>query len=225
MNPLLAIDTATDWASVAIVDPDGVLAERSWRSRRRHTVEVAPAVSDLLSLCGLATKDLAAIAVAIGPGSYTGLRIGLALAKGLALASGLRIVPVPTLDVLAAPWSPPCVARRVPLWAVIAAGRQRLLAARYPPHAAKWPDPASSVSMTVDELVGCVRPREWVVGELDGEARAAFERVGLHVLPATASVRRAGWLGRLALERIEKGGMVPPDEVVPVYPQRSERLT
>jgi tRNA threonylcarbamoyladenosine biosynthesis protein TsaB len=157
MTAWLAIDTATDMASVALHDGAAVLAETTWTSRRHHTVELAPRIDELLRQHDLAAHDLTGLAVAIGPGSYTGLRIGLALAKGLTLATGIPIVPVPTLDILAAPLSPPHVSRDCPLWAVLRAGRGRLVAACYPPSVVDWPDPAG-LDIHQALLTGRIRP-------------------------------------------------------------------
>ena len=93
---ILAIDTATDWMGLALHDGSSVLAEFGWRSRRTQTIELAPAVAQLWARTGVSAGDLSAIAVAIGPGSYTGLRVGLALAKGIALGQKLPLVGVPT---------------------------------------------------------------------------------------------------------------------------------
>jgi tRNA threonylcarbamoyladenosine biosynthesis protein TsaB len=99
---ILAIDTATDWVGLALHDGSSVLAEFGWRSRRTQTIELAPAVAQLWARTGVSAGDLSAIAVAIGPGSYTGLRVGLALAKGMALGQNLPLIGVPTLDIVAA---------------------------------------------------------------------------------------------------------------------------
>ena len=124
---ILAIDTATDWVGLALHDGASVLAEFGWRSRRTQTIELAPAVAQLWSRTGVAPSDLSAIAVAIGPGSYTGLRVGLALAKGIALAQKLPLVGVPTLDIVAA-----AVCRlETDLVVVAEAGRTRLWAGQY----------------------------------------------------------------------------------------------
>ena len=86
-GPWLAIDTATDMAGIAVCHAERVVSERTWSSRRHHTRQLAPAVADALVEAGLGVADLEGIAVAIGPGSYTGLRIGLSLAKGLSLGA------------------------------------------------------------------------------------------------------------------------------------------
>ena len=99
---ILAIDTATDWVGLALHDGNAILAEFGWRSRRTQTVELAPAVAQLWARTGITAANLDAVAVAVGPGSYTGLRVGLALAKGIALAHKLPLIGVPTLDIVAA---------------------------------------------------------------------------------------------------------------------------
>ena len=89
---LLAIDTATQFISLALHDGQQMLAEQTWFSENHHTVELAPAVRMLLESARLTAADLTALAVSIGPGSYTGLRIGVALAKGIAGARRLPLV-------------------------------------------------------------------------------------------------------------------------------------
>jgi tRNA threonylcarbamoyladenosine biosynthesis protein TsaB len=99
---LLAIDTSTQMIGLALYDGTRVLCEMTWQSRNHHTIELSPAVSDLLERCGTRPAELGALGVALGPGSFTSLRIGLALVKGLALALKIPVVGVPTLDILAA---------------------------------------------------------------------------------------------------------------------------
>ena len=95
---LLAIDTATRLISLALHDGQTVAAESTWQTDQYHTAELAPQAALLLRRAGVEPSQLQAMAVAIGPGSYTGLRIGLGFAKGLALAQGVPLVGVPTLD-------------------------------------------------------------------------------------------------------------------------------
>src|SRR5438309_311964 len=82
---LLALDTSTALASVALYDGT-VRAEATWRAGREHSTQVLPTAVRLLEQQGLGPPDLSGVAVAIGPGSYTGVRVGIALAKGLAVA-------------------------------------------------------------------------------------------------------------------------------------------
>ena len=98
---VLGIDTATDVCAVGLVRGATPLVDLSVRVPRSHGTRLAPLVTEALAHAGLAAPDLDAVAVSAGPGSYTGLRIGLSLAKGLCLAADAALVAVPTLDALA----------------------------------------------------------------------------------------------------------------------------
>ena len=121
---LLAIDTSTSQIGLALYDGVEVSAETLWRSQHHHTVELAPAVADLLAHTGLAVTEVRALGVALGPGSFTSLRVGLAYVKGLALARHLPVIGIPTLDIVAAAQD----VQELPLVAVLQAGRGRLAA-------------------------------------------------------------------------------------------------
>src|SRR5512146_2506000 len=97
---LLAVDTSTAQVGLALYDGSQVISEYAWRSSQRHTVELAPAIFELLNRCGLTMEDIHALGVALGPGSFTSLRVGLSLAKGFAFARHLPLIGIPTLDVL-----------------------------------------------------------------------------------------------------------------------------
>ena len=99
---ILAIDTATRWTGLALYDGTAVIAEHGWHGINNQTVELAPSIENILERGKIDAGDLRGIAVAIGPGSYTGLRVGLAVAKGMALAYHIPLVGVPTLDIVAA---------------------------------------------------------------------------------------------------------------------------
>ena len=98
---LLAIDTSTHLGSVAVVDGGRLLAEVSARVRARHGETLLPHVQHVLAQAGVSPGELGLIAAGLGPGSFTGLRVGVATAKGLALALGVPIIGVCTLRVLA----------------------------------------------------------------------------------------------------------------------------
>jgi tRNA threonylcarbamoyl adenosine modification protein YeaZ len=97
---VLALETAFDVCGAAIVTEDGVEAVKDQRVPQRHNQVLAPMVDQLLKEAGFAFSDLDALALSAGPGSYTGLRIGMSYAKGLAFGTGLPIIPVPSLPVL-----------------------------------------------------------------------------------------------------------------------------
>jgi tRNA threonylcarbamoyladenosine biosynthesis protein TsaB len=126
---LLAIDTSTRYIGLALFDGSQVLAEIIWNSTDHHTVELAPAVQDMLLRVHVTIQSIQAIGVAIGPGSFTGLRIGLAFAKGIALVQHIPLIGIPSLDILAAAQPP----FRLPMAAALRAGRGRLAVGWYLP--------------------------------------------------------------------------------------------
>ncbi len=220
MTCWLAIDTATDVAGVALHDGVAVLEERTWATRR-HTQGLAPAVAEVIRRHGVAARNLDGVAVAIGPGSYTGLRIGLALAKGLAVGAGVAVVGVPTLDILAVPLSPPVLNRDRRLWALLRAGRGRVVAAAYPPAADGWPEAAGLVPEDLGAVLGRSAPGDWVAGELTAEERGQALEAGLVVLPPAACLRRPGWLAELGIARAQGAPATASDlaHLEPTYPQ------
>ncbi|MGB9825310.1 MAG: tRNA (adenosine(37)-N6)-threonylcarbamoyltransferase complex dimerization subunit type 1 TsaB, partial [Desulfofundulus sp.] len=100
---VLGIEAATPVAAVAVVDGERLLAERMVNNRRTHSVNLLPMIKAVLEDAGVGREDLGGIAVSSGPGSFTGLRIGMATAKTLAQVWGLPVVGVGTLDALAHP--------------------------------------------------------------------------------------------------------------------------
>ena len=96
---IIAIDAASTDLSVALADPDGTLIlDDGWTSAQRQSAELLPHLLELLGRAGRSLRDTSAVAVGIGPGSFTGLRVGLALGKGLALALDRPILGVPSLQ-------------------------------------------------------------------------------------------------------------------------------
>ncbi len=98
---ILAIDTSTKYLSLAIAEKDKILVSFHRDLERQHCAQLIPQIDKLLKKAKLKLKDISFIAFSVGPGSFTGLRIGAAAVKGFALARKIRVVGVPTLDVLA----------------------------------------------------------------------------------------------------------------------------
>jgi len=98
---ILMIETSTDCCSVALAEGNRILAERICEESRQHAAILAPYISEVLQETGLKAGDLNAIAVSKGPGSYTGLRVGVSTAKGLCFGSGKPLIGVDTLQILA----------------------------------------------------------------------------------------------------------------------------
>ena len=103
MTTLLAIDTSTTHVGVAVGGDGELLASRSIAASRRHAELLVPTIAEVLGAAGLVPADLDAVAVGIGPGLFTGLRVGVTTAMTMAHALGRPVVPVPTLELIAAP--------------------------------------------------------------------------------------------------------------------------
>lgn len=199
---LLAIDTATFRASIALHDGAALRGECTWEAANAHTVTLAAHIADLLRQTGIAVTDLSGVAVCIGPGSYTGVRIGMAFAKGLALSQQLPIVGVPTLDILAEGQPPD----NRPLYAIFAAGRRRVGYARYQFQEGRWRAASEIALATWQELLPKIEAPALVVGEIDLPGRKALESLGAAVtLPPSAwQLRRAGFLADIAWRQLRK---------------------
>lgn len=211
---LLAIDTSTAQTGLALYDGAQVIAERLWRVHNHHSRELAPALVDMLKQSGLTMASLQAIGVAIGPGSFTSLRVGLALAKGLALARGIALLGIPTLDVNAA--AIPRAQRK--LIAVLQAGRGRLAVGWYHSAADSWQAISPPQVMTMDTLVASITEDVLLCGELTAEERERLGRVqGVWLASPARSARRPALLAELAWARWQAGQTDSPAALAPLY--------
>jgi tRNA threonylcarbamoyladenosine biosynthesis protein TsaB len=215
---LLALDTSTRSAGVALYDGErGLIAEHNWHSANRHTVELMPQVAQLMAQAGIEPAGLQAVAVALGPGSFTGLRVALAAAKGLALANGLTLLGVPTLDAVAYPHQ----SEPVPVIAVIQAGRGRVCWALYAHGPSGWAPQAAYQLSTIEELARTVVRPALCVGELlaaDQEALVQWcGRGRVSFLPSALTMRRAGYVAELAWQRYVAGQTDDWATLSPIY--------
>ena len=165
---VLAIDTSTRVGGVALCRGDQLLGEDTWQAGGHQTRQVLPAAARLWERAGCTVRDLALVVVATGPGSFTGLRVGVSLAKGLCLPLGIPLVGVPTLDALAYQLAAGTASAR--LVAVVDAGRGHYYAGTYAARGDQLRREGSFAVVTADELPALVhRSRGAVVvgGELD----------------------------------------------------------
>ena len=100
MNRIILIETSTSLCSTALVEDGKVVCERLSTEPRAHASMTAPYVNEMLKEMGLGVKDCNAVAVSKGPGSYTGLRVGVSTAKGLCFGAGIPLISIGTLDTL-----------------------------------------------------------------------------------------------------------------------------
>jgi tRNA threonylcarbamoyladenosine biosynthesis protein TsaB len=212
---LLAIDTSTRVVGVALYDENRVLSEEAWLSRNHHTVELGPAVAATLARLHVQCSELCAIGVAIGPGSFTGLRIGLALAKGLAFSQNIPIVGIPTLDVLVA--AQPVTERK--LVGVLEAGRRRLAVGWYQAVGGHWKSKGALENLTVNAFIERIQGPILVCGELSEVLRHEMtrDRLDVRLTSPAQSIRRPAFLAELAWKRWQNGDIDDPSTLKPIY--------
>jgi tRNA threonylcarbamoyladenosine biosynthesis protein TsaB len=213
---LLAIDSSTDQAGVALFDGQR-LAELTWTAGRTQTTSLLSEIDHLLNLQGVALGDIAAIAVATGPGAFSGLRVGFGIAKGLSLARGTHLLGVPTLDAAALPWS----GQDAPVIAVVQAGRGRIVWAEYGRVDGVWRQTAPPLNSTPAELLDRgaeIASGATVTGELgDALVSDLTSLPGVTVPARSLRLRRPGSVAELAWERIARGEWDDPASLAPVY--------
>lgn len=213
---LLAVDTSTQWMGVALYDGEIVLGEMTWKTKRRHTVELAVSIETLLTRCGVSVTDLDVLGVALGPGSFTSLRIGLAHVKGMSLALHIPVIGIPTLDILAAAQSKDD--RR--LVTVLSAGRRRLAYQYYSWEDKKgWVADTDPMLATSEEMVEAIEEPVLIAGELTFEDRKIL-RDGLpaaELRKPADSLRRPAYLAAGAWTRFIKGEIDEAENLSPIY--------
>lgn len=213
---LLAIDTSAATAGLACFDERGLLAECGWLAGREHTAQLMPQLALLFKHLGRGPDSLSAVAVALGPGSWSGLRVGLSTAKGLAIARGLPIVGVGALDALMHQYARHDYAGAgVAIVPLIRLGRERF--ATVDPGS---PGALAPRSVTLPALCAEIRGAALFCGDVDQDVQAALraelgERARFPAPPAAQ--RRAGYLADLAWRRLRAGAVDDVATLEPIY--------
>jgi tRNA threonylcarbamoyladenosine biosynthesis protein TsaB len=240
---LLSLDTSTRYSSIALSSEDELYSEYTWSSANNHSVELLEYTQRLLTQCQVTPQQLDAIAVAIGPGSFNGVRVALAVAKTLAFALQKPLIGVSTLDIIAVQQQH----TRSLVCAVLEAGRSELYAACYifekpaeagsegVPHMRRLGD---YILCSAQHLVAYVREhrKDWLTapneegylpflfcGEMSTASRQALSSCLQNhrlIVDKLEAPRRASALASLALQRLRGNQIDDPLILEPLYLRR-----
>ena len=207
----LILETSHRVAKVALAVDDAIVGERTLDEQRRHARDLVPAIQALLQAEGWRARELDAVIVSRGPGSYTGLRVGIMSAKTLAFASGCALLAIDTFDAIAACGLAGCATPQAANLDVIADAQQdNVYAQRFGTH----PEPLTIVpfEMWLESSRACNV-------SVAGPGLETFgERChGVNLLPKDAWHAQPASLLKLGLERFRKGERDDPFAVEPLY--------
>lgn len=221
----LAIETSSSHGSVALGGPEGILACAAMPPRSRHAVDLLPTIDRLCREQGVTPADLGEIYVSAGPGSFTGLRISVTTAKTLAMALDVRLVAVPTLDVLArnAP-RPDAPARRLAVRVNVKTGVA--WSGFYHWEDSAWSRAGEPGPMSLAELLEAAGASPeaplWILADPAPEAFPAALPAGVTLLPAELAVPRAEAVWELGRAAARAGRFVDALHCEPIYARRPE---
>lgn len=215
----LAIDTSTDIASLALVRDGRVVAELTWRCGQNHTRQLLPNLDHLLRQFELDVQAITGVIVAIGPGSFNGLRVGVSTAKGLSFSLGIPIVGIGSLETEAYQYA----GTSLPICPIFNAGRGEIATAMYQQQDGEWLRLADEHITTVETLCSQITTTTLFCGKYVPDVAVQIEELcqDKAVIPsAVTGLRRAGFLAELGLKRLEAGDTDDPATLQPQYLRR-----
>ena len=209
----LAIDTSNNSASIALSQQGEAQAEFTWLSEQNHTVELVPNIRHLLQQTGVRLDDLDAVIVARGPGSFNGLRVGVATAKGLSYALGIPLVGIGTFEVEAFPHR----LAGLPVCAVASAGRGEVGAAMYEPREGELVPLFTEHITTIEKLCSRIVSPTIFCGHLPPDTVHQLVRSLGDKAVVSHGLRRAGYLAELGWRRLGRDESDDPATLQPIY--------
>lgn len=208
----LALETSSSVGSIALGREDARLATADVSQHRRHNLDLMPTIARLCDKHGVRPADLAEVYVSIGPGSFTGLRIGIATAKMLAITVGARVVAVPTLDVLVQ--NAPTASS--PVAAALNHKGDTMWSAVYGWHGERWTVVVQPALRTMAQLLTTTP------AAILGDPLPPLEGVAL--LPPDLAVPRSDALWRLGREAAKRGDFINAMTLAPLYARDPEAV-
>jgi tRNA threonylcarbamoyladenosine biosynthesis protein TsaB len=223
---LLALDSSSNVASLALLRDSSVAADLRWNVGRRHSQELIAHLDALLAQVDAKVADLTAVAVALGPGSFNGVRVGVTAAKTLAMALAIPLCGVCTLDVIASG----VAAEHAGVCAVLEAGRGEVYRALYRAATSGGARVTDQLVRTSDyailtvpalaEELGAASADVVLAGEWPPALQDTLAALGIQAQFAQPKVSRAALLGAIAVERGRRGERDEPATMEPVYLRR-----
>ena len=220
MPRAIAIETSSRIGSIALADGERVLAERQFEHGLQHAAMILPIIDSLCREQAWGPRDVEQVYVSAGPGSFTGLRIGITLAKTMALATGVKLVAVPSTRVIVE--NAPRGAKHVVI--VLDAKREQIFTARFERVGKEWVEREAA---HLDSLAAMIARSPRVV-HLIGEGIPYHERIidrGDASVIVTAQELwrpRASVVAKLGAEMARRGEFCDPDQLIPIYIRRAE---
>lgn len=220
MPRALAIETSGRVGSVAVVEGDRLVAEETFPHGLKNAAGIVPILDRLVRARGWTPRDVQQLYLSIGPGSFTGLRIGVTLAKTMALVTGAKLVAVPTVQVLAA--NAPADARHLII--VLDAKRDQVFTARFERGPRGWieREPAHLDNLSA-MLTRSPRP-VWLLGEgiPYHEKFVPREDAGVFLSPTDTWQARASIVARLGMKMAADQQFTDPFQLTPLYVRKPE---
>lgn len=221
---VLGIETATMMGSVALVGEKGVVAQYSLNIEVGHSERVMVAIDRVLADAGVGLKELDGIAISIGPGSFTGLRIGLSTAKGLSLATGKPLAPVRTLEALA--WNLPFA--RSLICPILDARKKEVYTAIFKSIDGELKRLTEDMVRPIKRLLTIVKEPAIFLGDAVEIYRSVIsEELGgmVHFAPRSLRLPSAAVVAELGMKTLQEGKGEDPYALVPLYIRPSEAET
>lgn len=214
-----ALETSGTAGSVALVADERVLAERPFAKGLRHGTDLVPALDAVVRLASVNRRSVHLVVVGTGPGSYTGLRVGLASAKALAFALGVPLVGVPSSDAAVYNLAPESSRHAA---VVVDAKRDYVYLSLYVAHGDDWKPDGDRRILPPREAAKCIPPGSSIIGDGAVRYHEVFAAAGHVILDKVSAVPAAGCLGILGIRKFRSSGIDELLIVEPLYLRLSE---
>ncbi|OPJ56031.1 tRNA (adenosine(37)-N6)-threonylcarbamoyltransferase complex dimerization subunit type 1 TsaB [Alkalithermobacter paradoxus] len=219
---ILGIDTSSQVATVAIMDEDKLIAEYTINYKKNHSENLMPMISEIFRSCDMKVDDIDLIGVCIGPGSFTGLRIGVATAKAIAHVRNIPIAPVNSLEALAFNMN---FSKGI-ICPIIDAQRSDVYTSKYTWESNTLVSIEEMSVKNIDDLIDELNDRYdeiVLLGEGVDIHREKLNKLGnIYIAPNSHKLSKASSVCQIALQKYESGDTLDYKKVEPLYIRKSQ---